>query len=69
MNDVIEASKQRTLDQIALETTTLAARIAGMGNFEVGYLAGALAENHPLIAKAMALSIAEELNLDIRESR
>lgn len=61
----IALDRVRTLDQIALDATTLAARIAGMGFFEAGYLGGALAENHPQIAKALALSIAEELNLKL----
>jgi hypothetical protein len=49
------------LDQVAVKASTVAEQVLHLSPFELGYFAGVLAENHPAMARELAVSI--NLNL------
>jgi hypothetical protein len=49
------------LDQVAIKASTVAEQVLHLSPFELGYFAGVLAENHPAMARELAISI--NLNL------
>jgi hypothetical protein len=50
------------LDQVAVKASTVAEQVLHLSPFELGYFAGVLAENHPAMARELAVSI--NLNLE-----
>jgi hypothetical protein len=50
------------LDQVAVKASTVAEQVLRLTPFELGYFAGVLAENHPAMARELAVSI--NLNLE-----
>lgn len=50
------------LDQVAIKASAAAEQVLRLTPFELGYFAGVLAENHPMMARELAVSI--NLNLE-----
>lgn len=53
---------ENTLEAIASKTSEAAKQVLMLTPFEIGYFAGILAENHPMMAQQLAIAI--KLNLD-----